>query len=80
MQEQALLTVYGSGICPRCNAVKEYLESKKVPFNYVNVTTDDEAMDLLTLMGHQTLPVLRIGDKYITEFNIKELNTLIKEA
>ncbi len=51
------VVVYTTGYCPYCHAAKEFLKSKKVAFEEIDVT-DDEAMreKLEKMSGQSTVP------------------------
>ena len=75
------LRLYGTASCPRCQGAKEYLEQKQVPFEYIDVFESPEGMKELENRGLTTLPVVMLNDgtSYVTGFNVKAINNLIKE-
>ena len=48
--------VYGSHKCPWCDKAKTLLESKDLPYKYLNVLEDTQAYEDITRMGHRTIP------------------------
>lgn len=75
------LKLYGAASCPQCQGAKKYLEQKQVPFEYVDVFESPEGMKELENRGLTTLPVVMLNDgtSYVTGFNAKAIDDLIKE-
>jgi glutaredoxin len=75
------LRLYGTASCPQCQGAKKYLEQKQVPFEYIDVFESTEGMKELENRGLTTLPVVMLNDgtSYVTGFNAKAINNLIKE-
>lgn len=76
-----LIKVYGTASCPQCQGVKNYLHSKHVIFDYIDVHKDDAGMKEVESLGVTTLPVITTNGKlYTTGFSLKQLNKLIEEV
>lgn len=75
------LRLYGTASCPQCQGAKKYLEQKQVPFEYIDVLENIEGMKELENRGLTTLPVVMLNDgtSYVTGFNAKAIDDLIKE-
>lgn len=75
------LRLYGTASCPQCQGAKKYLEQKQVPFEYIDVFESTEGMKELENRGLTTLPVVMLNDgtSYVTGFNAKAIDDLIKE-
>lgn len=75
------LKLYGTASCPQCQGAKKYLEQKQVPFDYIDVFKSPEGMKELENRGLTTLPVVILNDgtSYVTGFNAKAIDVLIKE-
>lgn len=56
------ITVYGKPNCPHCDLTKAYLKAKDIQFNYIDVTVDAAALNLIQEHGYQQLPVVSIDD------------------
>lgn len=51
------VVLYTTNYCPYCFAAKKFLQSKKVPFEEIDVTGDDAIRDkLLKMSGQMTVP------------------------
>jgi glutaredoxin-like YruB-family protein len=67
--------VYSTKSCPYCKMVTEYLKSKNIEFEYVDVGVDMErAMEMIKKSGQQGVPVLDIKGKIVVGFNKPEID------
>ena len=58
-----MITVYGADWCPDCRRSKALLTRLGVPFEYLEVDTDDELRDrAVELAGRQSIPVVVLPD------------------
>ena len=76
------IKLYGASTCPQCQGAKQYLESKSVPFEYIDVHKDTDGLNQLECLGISTIPVVMLGDgtNYVTGSNVKAIDNLIKEG
>jgi len=60
------IVIYTTAYCPYCFAAKKFLESKKVPFEEIDVSRD-EAMrgKLVKMSGQMTVPQIFFDGKSI---------------
>ncbi|MDO9508601.1 MAG: glutaredoxin domain-containing protein [Thermovirgaceae bacterium] len=66
----AKVKVYSTPTCPWCIKLKDYLKSKKVDFENIDVSKDKEAaMDMVKKTGQMGVPVALIGEVYIVGFD-----------
>nr|DAU66283.1 MAG TPA: glutaredoxin-like protein [Caudoviricetes sp.] len=56
------ITVYGKPNCSQCDLTKGYLKVQGIKFNYIDVTVDAAALNLIQERGYQQLPVVSIDD------------------
>ncbi|HLE07080.1 MAG TPA: glutaredoxin domain-containing protein [archaeon] len=62
--------IYTTSVCPACNMAKEFLKSKKVEFEILNIENDDNlANEMIEKSGQFSVPVIEIGGKIIVGFN-----------
>lgn len=69
--------VYSNVGCMPCHHAMEYLSQKGVPFTEKNVAREPSAMHDLMRMGLRLLPVIVIGDKYLSGFNPQEIDAAL---
>lgn len=73
-----MLTVYTTKTCAYCQMVKQYLTSKNVPFETVDVTDDQAKKDeLAEKTGMMGVPVTTNGTDFVHGFKSGELQKLI---
>ncbi len=64
------LTVYGADWCPDCRRSKRLLDRLQVPYTYVDVDADPEALEMMKSLngGRQSIPVVVFPDgHHLTE-------------
>jgi len=62
--------IYSTTHCPWCAKAKDFLESKGVKFESINVEEDQErAQEMIAKSGQTGVPVIEIGDKIIVGFD-----------
>ncbi|OIO24997.1 NrdH-redoxin [Candidatus Micrarchaeota archaeon CG1_02_55_22] len=64
------VTVYSTQVCPYCRMAKEYLTSKGVPYEDVDVSKDHaKAQEMIDKSGQMGVPVLDINGTIIVGFD-----------
>jgi glutaredoxin 3 len=51
-----MLTVYSKTVCPYCVQAKNFLKSKNIPFEEINIEQQPEAREFIMTAGHRTVP------------------------
>lgn len=65
-----MIRIYSTPTCPWCHKVKEYLDSKNIQYQDVDVSTDElGAQEMIAKSGQMGVPVLDIDGKIIVGFN-----------
>ena len=60
------VVIYTLRACPFCVRAKSLLDSKRVAYREIDVTTDwDERTRISRESGHRTFPQIYIGDSFI---------------
>lgn len=71
--------VYSTPTCPYCIALKEFLKSKKIQFEDIDVSKDSKAArEMIEKSGQMGVPVVEIGDKIIVGFDKEEIEKILK--
>lgn len=74
------VTVYSTPRCHNCHEIKEFLTSRKVEFEEIDLASDKEARDMIIAKtGHIGAPIVRIGDEFIFGFDQKKMESLLKQ-
>lgn len=74
------IKMYGTPTCDDCRRTKEVLAKHKVPYEFFDINSDDEALDTLLKLsdGQHKTPVLLLPDgKVLIEPSNKELITAL---
>ncbi|NCP72150.1 NrdH-redoxin [archaeon] len=73
------VTVYSTKSCPYCVMAKEYLKSKNIEFEDVDVGSNMErAMEMVQKSGQQGVPVLDVNGQVIIGFNKPAIDQALK--
>lgn len=73
------IKIYSTPTCPYCISAKKYFEGKKIPFESVDVSIDnDKAQEMIDLSGQMGVPVIKINDKVIVGFDKEEIEKILK--
>jgi len=76
----ANVKVYSTPTCPWCHKAKDYLNSKGVEFDDINVAEDQEAADeMVEKSGQMGVPVLDIGGEIIVGFDKEAIDTALEK-
>jgi glutaredoxin len=71
-----MLTVYSKTVCPFCVNAKNYLKSKNIPFEEINIEEDDQARQFIVDKGHRTVPQIYFNGKLFVEGGFQGLSKL----
>ncbi|HOP99733.1 MAG TPA: glutaredoxin family protein [Acetivibrio clariflavus] len=70
--------VYSTPTCPWCTKAKEYLKSKNVDFEDIDVSKDPTAaVEMIKKSGQRGVPVLDINGNIIVGFDQRAIDRLI---
>lgn len=72
------VTIYTTPQCVYCHQLKTFLEDKKVDYQEVNVSQDQEAAQKIAReTGHIGVPVTQIDDRYVLGFAKDTISELL---
>lgn len=57
-----IVTVYGKPGCGPCMFTGRLLTDAGIPFTYLDVTADDDALQTIANLGYQQVPVVTVQD------------------
>lgn len=70
--------VYSTTTCPWCHRVKDYLKSKNIPFEDIDVADDvEKAKEMVKKSGQTGVPVITVDDEVVIGFDQNKLNKLL---
>lgn len=63
-EEQKNIVMYTTSWCPDCWRAKQVMTAMKVPYEEINITQDDEAVELVMALnnGHRSVPTIVFPD------------------
>ena len=70
--------LYTKTYCPNCVRAKDFLTSRGVAFDTVNIEQDAGAMQELIALGVLSVPVVRIGDRWVRGSNLDDVAALLE--
>lgn len=71
------VVLYSMDNCPHCDTAKKYLEQQKIKFRLCNVKTPAGQKEFRGT-GYRGVPVLKVGDRFLNGFSIKQFNQFYK--
>jgi glutaredoxin 3 len=72
------IKVYSTPTCPWCIKAKDYLTSKNIAFEDIDVSKDRHgAMEMIQKSGQRGVPVLDIDGQIVIGFDQKKIDGLI---
>lgn len=75
-----MITVYSKPACVQCTATTRELDRKGIPYDYVDLTEDDAARDLVQGLGYMQAPVVVAGEDHWSGFRPDKIGTLVGAA
>jgi glutaredoxin-like protein NrdH len=71
------VTVYTKPSCVQCDATKRALDKLGVSYDAIDVTSNQDAFDMLVEKGFKAMPVVNAGDEWWSGFNPEKINGLV---
>ena len=71
-----MTVVYTKPSCVQCDMTKRYMDKIGVEYTTVDITQDQEALDLILGMGFQAAPVVISGNMSWAGFQPEKINLL----
>jgi len=75
------IKVYSTTTCPWCTKVKDYLKSKGVEFENVDVSANREAaMEMVKKTQQMGVPVTEIDGEFVIGYDTAKIDELLSRA
>lgn len=71
-----MTTVYTKPACIQCEMTKKYMDKNGIEYNTVDITQDQEALDMVLAMGFSSAPVVISGDLSFAGFQPDKINEI----
>lgn len=73
------IKVYGVPGCPFCKRTKEFLKSKGLNFEDIDVAADHNlAKEMVEKSGQMSVPVIEIDEEIVIGFDKEKIETLLR--
>ena len=70
------ITVYSKPACVQCTATTRALEARGLAYQLIDLTEDDDAMELVSSMGYRQAPVVVAGEAHWAGFRPDMIGSL----
>ncbi len=70
-----MLTVYSKPNCPHCEQAKSWLDSNKIEYEVVDISVNNDALDMLREHGHKSVPQLYLNNEVLVPGGWEGLKT-----
>ena len=72
------INIYSTPSCPRCKKLKDYLNSKNIKFNDIDVSADaDKIREMIDKSGQMGTPVIDIDGEIIAGFDKEKIDNIL---
>jgi len=71
-----MLTLYSKTVCPYCVNAKNFLRSKNISFEEVNIEESDAARQFIIDKGHRTVPQIYFQGELFVEGGFQGLSKM----
>ena len=73
-----MVTVYSKPACVQCNATTTTLDRLGIDYNKVDISQDNEALELVLGLGYQQVPVVMTSTgEHWGGFNMSKIRSLV---
>lgn len=69
--------LYSQPGCPPCNAAKQFLVARNIPFEYKDVRADHGALRELVRLNSRSTPTIVVGEEVMVGFDPKRLELIL---
>ena len=73
-----MVTVYTLPACVQCDSTKKLLTKNEIPFEVVDLSQDEAALDMVRELGYQAAPVVVTEDAHWSGFRPDMIASLVK--
>jgi glutaredoxin-like YruB-family protein len=72
------INIYSTPTCPHCKKLKDYLNSKNIKFNDIDVSADaDKIREMIDKSGQMGTPVIDIDGEIIAGFDKEKIDNIL---
>lgn len=71
-----MITVYTNPNCVQCDQTKRYLDNKNISYEVVDLSKDQEALEMVVGLGFKSAPVVITDTDKWSGFRLEKLHAL----
>lgn len=68
-----MITIYTNPDCIQCEQTKRYLDKKNVPYKVIDLSQDNEALNMVLGLGFKSAPVVITDNDRWSGFRLEKL-------
>ena len=72
------ITIYTLPNCVQCDVTKRKLKEHNVPYKEVDLSTDEEASNMVKELGYTSAPVVVVDGRHWSGFKLEKIKELIR--
>jgi glutaredoxin-like YruB-family protein len=77
-KQKIKVQVYSTKTCPYCHMAKEYLRSKNIEFEDIDVSENEAAGEYMVMQtGQMGVPQINIGGQWVLGFDREKIDALL---
>lgn len=73
------ITIYTNPNCVQCDQTKRYLDNKSIPYETVDLSTNQDALEMVVAKGFKSAPVVVTDTDEWSGFRLEKLHNLVEE-
>jgi len=74
-----MVKIYSTPTCVYCNTLKEYLKSKNIEFQEIDVSQNEKELEkMVSISGQMGVPVVDIEGDIVIGFDREKIDELLK--
>lgn len=70
------VTVYSKPVCVQCDATYRAMDKKGIAYTVVDITQDQDALEMVQSLGYLQAPVVIAGDEHWSGFRPDQISAL----
>lgn len=74
-----MVTIYSTPTCVYCKTLKEYLDSKQIPWKEIDVSANEAELEkMVAISGQMGVPVVEIDGDVVVGFDKEKIDEILK--
>ena len=75
-----MIKLYTKTQCQHCGSAKQFLQTKNINFQEINVDTNPAAREFLVSQGHRSVPQFYVANRLLVAGGWDQLRTMTTDA